>query len=113
MFWQQWFNLNTSSYHAFWQSLIIGLWFNVAAGFIYAIILYLAVFKKMYVCEGKWCFRIGHHRVKGTHYKTCPKHTTDKDHKILIAKHKRKHPEAHKFLNQDKKLNNKRKHSNI
>jgi len=80
---------------------------NVIAGFINSVIIgilaYFIILKKMLICEGKYCFRIGHHVVEGTHYKTCPKHTTAHDHKMLIAKHMKKYPEAHKFLKSKQK----------
>lgn len=49
-------------------------------------------------CAQKGCWRIGRHPVEGTHYKTCPKHTTEFYHLELQKHHKVKYPEAHAFL---------------
>lgn len=48
------------------------------------------------------CWRIGHHPVVGTHYKTCHKHATTTDHKALQAHHADKYPQQHKFLKERK-----------
>jgi hypothetical protein len=45
------------------------------------------------------CWRIGHHPVAGTPYKTCHKHATMDIHDRLHKEHKLKHPEQHKLLN--------------
>ena len=78
---------------------------NVIAGFIYTFIVfgltYLLIIKKMLICKKNWCFRYGHHKVPGTHYKTCPKHTNDEVHKDLQARHAAKHPETHAYLKKD------------
>jgi hypothetical protein len=75
---------------------------NVIAGFINSIVLVLftwfILIKKMLICKEKWCPRIGHHLVEGTHYKTCPKHTTNEIHTKWQEHHKVKHPGAHAFL---------------
>jgi hypothetical protein len=44
------------------------------------------------------CFRIGHIKVEGTHYKTCHHHATISTHDKIQAEHKAKYPEQHKFL---------------
>jgi len=75
---------------------------NVIAGFINSIVVvilaYFLILKKMLVCQEKWCFRIGHHKVDGTHYKTCNKHATYAIHTKWQHKHFAKYPEQHKFL---------------
>lgn len=45
------------------------------------------------------CFRIAHMPVKGTHYKTCHKHSTIALHKQLFKRHAVRHPEQHELLN--------------
>ncbi len=45
------------------------------------------------------CWRIGHHPVEGTPYKTCHKHATIDSHKKLHEEHEHKYPEQHKLLN--------------
>lgn len=52
-------------------------------------------------CTVKGCWRIGHHAVDGTPYKTCHKHTTTDTHKKLHKEHQHKYPEQHKLLNAD------------
>lgn len=54
-------------------------------------------------CHVKGCFRIGHHPVEGTNYKTCHKHLTKEDHDKLSIHHAKHHPEQHKMLNKPKK----------
>lgn len=99
MFWQNWFNLNTThGLTVFFQNLIIDTWFNILASVICGVALYFTVLKKMFVCKEKWCFRIGHHKVDGTHYKTCNKHATPEIHKKWQHKHSAKYPEQHEFL---------------
>ena len=75
---------------------------NVIAGFINSIVIgvlaYFIILKKMLVCKEDWCFRFGHHKVEGTHYKTCPKHTNAEVHNRLQKAHRDKHPKADKFL---------------
>jgi hypothetical protein len=87
-----------SYFHAHYQD-------NVVAGFINSIVIgiaaYFIILKKMLVCQEKWCFRIGHHKVEGTHYKTCPKHSTAEIHKKWQHKHNAKYPEQHEFLKKD------------
>ena len=46
----------------------------------------------------KSCWRIAHHRVEGTHYRTCHKHATPAEHARLSALHARKFPEQHKLF---------------
>ncbi len=45
------------------------------------------------------CWRLAHHPVPGTIYKTCHKHATEDDHNKLFEKHKRKFPKQHNLLN--------------
>jgi hypothetical protein len=49
----------------------------------------------------KTCWRIGHHPVIGTPYKTCHKHATLKQHQHLHLSHSLNYPEQHKLFNQD------------
>lgn len=44
------------------------------------------------------CWRLAKHKVEGTSYATCHKHTTLTDHTELQAKHLMAFPEQHKFL---------------
>jgi hypothetical protein len=46
----------------------------------------------------KSCWRIAHHRVEGTHYKTCHKHATPEEHQRLYDLHAQKFPEQHKLF---------------
>ena len=55
-------------------------------------------------CVTKGCYRLGRHQVGNTHLKTCPKHTSAGDHAKLMADHKAKYPEAHKFLHKSAKI---------
>ena len=98
MFWQSWFNIDP---HHVLKSFVVGTFMNVVAGFVYAMVLYFAVFKKMLICQEKWCFRLGHHKVDGTHYKTCNKHATPAIHKKWQHKHYAKYPKQHEFLKKD------------
>lgn len=47
------------------------------------------------------CWRLAHHRVQGTHYKTCHKHATKQEHLTLHNKHATEYPDQHEFLNGD------------
>lgn len=44
------------------------------------------------------CWRIAHHPVEHTHYKTCHKHATEHIHESLEQKHAKLYPEQHKLL---------------
>jgi len=50
-------------------------------------------------CAVKGCWRIGHHPVAGTPYKTCHKHATIAVHKQLHNSHKHDFPAQHELLN--------------
>lgn len=54
---------------------------------------------KHHNCTEKGCWRIGHHTVEGTTYKTCHKHTTENVHMKLFLHHSEKRPEQHALLN--------------
>jgi hypothetical protein len=45
------------------------------------------------------CWRPAYHPVKGTHFKTCHKHTTIAMHAKLSRDHKIKYPKEHQLLN--------------
>jgi hypothetical protein len=47
------------------------------------------------------CFRLSHHDVAGTHFRTCHKHFTAKDHARLQKIHEEKYPEMHIFMKKD------------
>ena len=64
---------------------------------VYVLVL-VSIYRKKWECTEKGCWRIGHHQVGNTHYKTCLKHTNDEVHDRLMVDHKRKHPNAHAFL---------------
>lgn len=57
---------------------------------------------KKFNCNQSGCWRVGHHKVEGTTYRTCSKHTTLKFHTALQQKHAKKRPEQHRFLNPSK-----------
>lgn len=78
-------------FHNHWQD-------NLIAGLIQSTLLGLWVYKKMIICSKPWCFRIGHHKIKGTHYKTCSKHATKAIHQDFQHRHFAKHPTQHEFL---------------
>jgi hypothetical protein len=59
-----------------------------------------ALYKK-FLCEQHRCWRIGSHRVDGTTYRTCGKHTTATVHAHLSRKHAERRPAQHAFLNDD------------
>jgi hypothetical protein len=44
------------------------------------------------------CWRLSHHDVAHTHFRTCHKHFTEDDHARLQKLHQEKFPEMHKFL---------------
>jgi len=54
---------------------------------------------KKFNCNQPKCWRIGHHKVEGTTYRTCSKHTTLEVHSALQKKHAKERPEQHKLLN--------------
>lgn len=56
---------------------------------------------KHHNCAVKGCPRFGTHKVDGTKYKTCHKHTTLSWHAKLQQDHSDKFPEQHKLLNLD------------
>jgi hypothetical protein len=58
----------------------------------------VVLYRKKWECGEKGCWRLGHHPVKNTHYKTCHKHTNAKTHNKLGLNYRRKYPEAHAFL---------------
>jgi hypothetical protein len=92
-FWQSWFNINP---HAILQSLVYDIWPNIAA----SAILGLAIFWRLYKkdkCSN--CWRPGIHKVEGTHYFTCHRHTNKLDHKELFKLHASKYPAEHDLLN--------------
>jgi hypothetical protein len=55
---------------------------------------------KRFNCNQRRCWRIGHHRVEGTTYRTCAKHATLRDHTALRERHARERPEQHELMNQ-------------
>ena len=61
------------------------------------------MYRKKWECTDKGCWRLGHHPVKGTHYKTCNRHATTKVHAKLQTDHWLAYPEAHRFLNRKTK----------
>lgn len=50
-------------------------------------------------CTEKGCWRLGHHPVEGTKYRTCHKHATIEVHDRLQSEHAIKHPLQHELLN--------------
>ncbi len=53
---------------------------------------------KRFNCNQSRCWRIGRHRVEGTTYRTCAKHTTLEYHTGLQKRHAKKYPKQHEFL---------------
>jgi len=49
------------------------------------------------------CFRLGHHQVQHTHYKTCHRHATIDVHKALKDRHKEKHQDMHALFTSKQK----------
>jgi hypothetical protein len=49
------------------------------------------------------CWRLSHHDVAGTHFRTCHKHFTESDHARLQKIHAEKFPEIHNFMSKAKK----------
>ncbi len=47
------------------------------------------------------CFRLSHHDVAGTHFKTCHKHFTEVDHRRLQKIHEKKFYAMHNFINKN------------
>lgn len=45
------------------------------------------------------CWRIAHHSVRGTHYKTCHRHATTDIHRKIHSYHKHRYPEQHALFN--------------
>jgi len=59
-------------------------------------------------CREKGCYRLAHHPVEGTTFKTCRPHATVEVHDRLSAEHAKKHPEQHELLNRERKPNGNR-----
>jgi hypothetical protein len=59
----------------------------------------MAAFYWHHTCTERWCFRLGHHPVEGTTFKTCRPHAKAEIHDRLFAEHAAKHPEQHELLN--------------
>ena len=75
-----------------------GAWYGFWSGF-GACLTYFAVIGVAYRhLKCKSCWRIAHHRVEGTHYKTCHKHATPDEHARLQEMHRHKFPEQHKLF---------------
>lgn len=63
----------------------------------------LGTFARAYLkIKCKSCMRIALHKVTGTVYRTCVKHTTVDHHDMLRVKHAEEHPEQHELLNEGK-----------
>lgn len=67
--------------YAFWSGIGSCLGYVVVFGVAY----------KHVRCQSCWRVAL-HHKVPGTHYRTCPHHSTADEHERLLAKHKRKWP---------------------
>jgi hypothetical protein len=97
MFWQSWFNVDP---HHVLRSLVYDIWPNIAASAILGTAIFWRLYKKDKCAS---CWRPGVHRVEGTHYRTCHKHSNSVDHKKLREQHRRKYPVEHKLLNGGKR----------
>jgi hypothetical protein len=58
----------------------------------------VAFFRKLR-CAQPGCYRAGLHRVTGTTYRTCVRHTTLDVHDALYDRHARERPAQHELLN--------------
>jgi hypothetical protein len=85
---------NGSKWYNFWSGFGSDLGELVIIGSVVALF-------RHHNCTVKGCWRIGHHPVTGTPYKTCHKHATPAIHKKLHSNHEHKYPEQHKLLNPD------------
>lgn len=84
----------------FWDPA--GKWYVFWSGFgsdiaEFAIIGSVVALYRRHKCS--MCWRLAHHQVPGTIYKTCHKHATVEDHARLTEKHKLKYPKQHELLN--------------
>lgn len=59
----------------------------------------IVVWYKHHKCVS--CFRIAHHQVNRTPYKTCHKHATIDNHDIIRMNYKRDYPDQHKLLSEE------------
>lgn len=71
------------------------------SGFVSDLTLFTAitVWYKRHRCKS--CWRIAHHRVHGTHYKTCHKHMTSREHDKIRMEHEKAFPDQHRFLEEE------------
>lgn len=92
LFWHFYF---APSEQPWWQGAVYG---NVVAAPICAFLTYILVLRKYIECSEKRCYRIGIHKVKGTHFRTCHKHATKEIHTRLSKEHAEKFPEQHALL---------------
>lgn len=56
------------------------------------------IFYLHHQCSEKRCWRVAHHQVDGTHYKTCHLHASKTHHWRLQKRHKHEHPDMHELL---------------
>jgi hypothetical protein len=89
-----------ANYNWFWNSG--GKWYEFWSGFgsdigEFAILGSVYTLYHRHRCSS--CWRLAHHPVPGTIYKTCHKHATVEEHARLTAKHKIKFPKQHELLN--------------
>lgn len=74
-------------------------WSGIAGDLVYVGVM-ITVYKKLN-CTQSRCWRIGHHPVHGTHYKTCHKHATESYHAKIAQDHLEEFPQQHKFLSKE------------
>lgn len=82
---------NGSKWYNFWSGFGSDLGEVVIIGSI------ITVYRQ-HNCTIKGCWRIAHHPVDRTPYKTCHKHATPAIHKELNKKHASDYPEQHELL---------------
>lgn len=84
----------SGKWYAFWS----GFGADLTEG---AIVVSIIAFYRRHKCQSCWrpALKGGLGRVQGTHYETCHRHTTEKDHEALRELHKIKEPEMHAHLN--------------
>jgi hypothetical protein len=76
----------SGQWYAFWSSF--GAYLNYFA--------VIGVAYRHLKCQS--CWRVAHHQVEGTHFKTCHKYATVDAHARLVEPYRRKFPEQHKFF---------------
>ena len=77
-----------------WQGNVYG---NLVASVVLSAGIIWTFYKMKLKCTN--CWRPSHHKVEGTHYRTCHIHSNKPDHKELSKLHASKYPAEHDLLN--------------